>query len=336
MRIFLRSLPLVLCALGLCRSGATVDRPRHYVFFNRDREHLADARFLNTRAFEGAQVKYTWRELEPEQDRYEFGAVDTDLAFLTGKGKRLFLQLQDVSFTDDVKNVPPYLLRGEQYRGGVARQYEIEGDDEAHARPGGWVARRWDPAVQERFHRLLAALGQRFNGRVEGITLPETAVDFGESGRLYPEGFTPAAYRDAIIQNMRALKRAFPTSVAMQYANFMPGEWLPADDHSYLRSVYQAASELKVGVGGPDLLPGRPGQMNHSYPLIRAASGGIPTAIAVQWGNYEQQNPGTGRRVTVRELLAFAGEYLRVDYLFWCEQEPFYGRDVVPLLREGR
>jgi hypothetical protein len=40
---------------------------------------------------------------------------------------------------------------------------------------------------------------------------------------LFPKGFTPEAYRDAVMTNMLALKRAFPRSVAMQYANFMPG-----------------------------------------------------------------------------------------------------------------
>jgi len=32
----------------------------------------------------------------------------------------------------------------------------------------------------------------------------------------------------------------------MQYGNFMPGEWLPANDHGYLKSVYAAAARLGV------------------------------------------------------------------------------------------
>src|SRR5579871_5014531 len=79
--------------------------------------------------------------------------------------------------------------------------------------------------------------------------------------------------------------------------------------HHYLRSVYQRARELKVGVGGPDLLPYRPGQMRHSYPLIRACHGSIPTGIAVQEGNYEVKNPRTGKRMPISELLSFANGY---------------------------
>jgi hypothetical protein len=180
------------------------------------------------------------------------------------------------------------------------------------------------------------ALGKEFDGKVEGINLAETAVDFGESGRLFPKGFTPAAYRDAIVTNMMALKRAFPKSVTMQYANFMPGEWLPDKDQSYLRNVYRRAKEMKVGVGGPDLLPYKPGQMNHCYPLIRECAGKVPTGIAVQDGNYQHQNPKTGQPVTISELVGFATEHLKVDYIFWCTQEPFYSQKLIPFLQEQR
>ncbi len=317
-------------ALCAVTSGAG---PHHYVFFNRDRERISDATFLETQAFEGAQLKYTWRELERGKDGYDFAAIQHDLAFLNSKGKRLFIQLQDASFDPARVNVPRYLLDDARYHGGADKQYRITDDDEEHAVPEGWVARRWDPAVQERFHKLLSALGQEFDSKIEGINLCETAVSFGESGRLFPEGFTPVAYRDAVITNMTALKRAFPKSVTMQYANFMPGEWLPRDDQSYLRTVYQRAKELKVGVGGPDLLPDRAGQMNHSYPLIQACAGKVPTGIAVQDGNYQYQNPKTGRPVTISELVGFATEYLKADYIFWCTEEPAYSQALLPFLQ---
>jgi hypothetical protein len=303
------------------------------VFFNLDRGRIADPAFLKTKAFEGAQLKYTWRELEPGEGAYDFRAVRHDLRFLRSKGKRLFLQLQDVSFDNSIVNVPGYLRTDPRYHGGADPQYVYEGDDDSKAVPAGWVARRWDPAVRERFARLLTALGRVFDGRIEGINLPETAVDFGGSGRWYPKWFTPAGYRDAVLANMAALKRAFPRSVTLQYANFMPGEWLPEQDRSYLRSVYRRAKDLKVGVGGPDLLPNKPGQMKHTYRMMREFGGGVPTGIAVQWGNYEHVNPKTGKRVTVPELLRFATEYLHCDYVFWCTQEPYYTKDLIPFLK---
>jgi len=325
----------MLVSLALC-VHASAKGLHHYVFFNRDRERISDAAFLGTKSFEGAQLKYTWRELEPEKDIYNFSAIEHDLTFLSSKGKRLFIQLQDASFDPNIINVPRYLLSDAQYNGGADKQYSIPDDDETRAVPEGWVARRWDPAVQERFHKLLSALGKEFDGKIKGINFAETAVSFGESGRLFPKGFTPATYRDAIIANMRALKSAFPKSVAMQYANFMPGEWLPDNDRLYLRSVYQKAVELKVGVGGPDLLPYKPGQMNHCYPLIRECAGKVPTGIAVQDGNYQYKNPKSGRLVTIPELVGFATEHLKTDYIFWCTQEPFYSEDLIPFLQTQR
>ena len=319
-----------------CCGSATAEGVHHYAFFNRDRERIFDTSFLGTKAFEGAQLKYTWRELERGKDAYDFSAIQHDLAFLSSKGKKLFIQLQDASFDPTIVNVPRYLVNDARYNGGADKQYSIKDDDEEHAVAEGWVARRWDPAVQERFHRLLLALGKEFDGKVEGINLAETAVSFGESGRLFPKGFTPATYRDAIVTNMMALKRAFPKSVAMQYANFMPGEWLPGNDQSYLRSVYGQAKEMKVGVGGPDLLPYKPGQMSHCYPLIRECAGEVPTGIAVQHGNYQHKKSKSEQPITISELVEFATEYLKVDYIFWCNQEPFYSMNLIPFLQAQR
>ena len=318
----------LLLLLVLCDALALAKPVHHYVFFNLDREHISDESFLATSAFEGAQLKYTWRELEPQKDVYDFSAIRKDLAFLTSKGKKLFIQLQDVTFSPKRVFVPEY-LRADEYNGGVAPQYNLANGEE-HATINGWVARRWDPAVQQRLHKLFAELGKEFDGKIAGINLPETSIGFGQSGRLFPKGFTHEVYRDAVIANMKALKRAFPKSVVLQYANFMPGEWLPDNDKSYLYSVYKAARELGVGVGGPDLLPFKRPQLNHSYPLIKESAGVVPTGIAVQEGNYAETNPANGKRPTIAELLQFATDTLKVDYVFWCTEEPYYSSEVIP------
>jgi hypothetical protein len=313
--------------------GKTAKSIHHYVFFGQDRKKIAaDSAFFDTRTLEGAQVTYTWRQMEPQKDAYDFSMIREDLVLLDAHGKRLWIQIQDVSFDSSRINVPRYLLQDPIYNGGAAPQYN-DRVDENHTRVSGWVARRWDPAVQQRFHQLLHALGKEFDGRIEGVNLNETSVVFGESVRLFPKGYSFEIYRDAIITNMKALKRAFPKSVAMQYGNFMPGEWRPTDDKGYLRAVYQAAKESNIGMGGPDLMPYRPGQLLGSYPLIREAAGVVPTAIAVQDGNLAEVNPATGKRVEVSELMRFAADYLKVDYVFWGIKEPYYSRDVIPFLR---
>lgn len=329
----------LLCVAGLCcgfgvpaSAGEKAKRANHYVFVNRDRERIKDSIVLRTKAFAGFQIKYTWRELEPAKDRYDFNAIRDDYSFLALKGKRLFIQLQDSSFDDKIQNVPEYLIREPQFNGGADRQYQVDEEKDERPLPAGWVARRWEATVQARYHKLLLELGKEFDGRIEGINLPETAVDFGETGKLYPKGFTPELYRNGIMTNLAALKAAFPRSVTLQYANFMPGEWLPENDQNFLKSIFTRAKEIGVGLAGPDLLPNKPGQMKHSYPLIRGAAGIVPTGIAVQWGNYEHRDPRTGQQVTISELIAFAEEYLKVDYVFWSTQEPFFSGQLIPFL----
>jgi hypothetical protein len=332
MKITLLSLIVVLSAVW---PTTTTAKPlHHFVFFAMDREKLKTTKsFLESRAFEGAQVAYSWRQLEPGKDEYDFSLIREDLAFLALHRKKLWIQIQDVTFEERWVPVPKYLMKDPQYHGGANRQYEYKDNDEEHATGAGWAARRWDPAVQGRFHKLLLALAKEFDGRIEGINFAESSVSFGESGRLYPEGFTPEIYRDALVANLRALKRAFTKSIVLQYANFMPGEWRPSEDRGYLRAVYQAARDSKVGVGGPDLLPYKRGQMGNSYPLIREVAGDVTIGIAVQDGNYAHVNPKSGKRVTIAELIEFANDYLKADYIFWCTEEPYYSSDLVPFMQ---
>jgi hypothetical protein len=106
----------------------------HYVFFGQDREKIKEAAsFLATKALEGAQVTYSWRQLEPKQDEYDFSYIREDLVFLSSKGKKLFIQLQDVTFSESRINVPRYLLQDARYNGGAAKQYQVNEGDEEHA-----------------------------------------------------------------------------------------------------------------------------------------------------------------------------------------------------------
>jgi hypothetical protein len=69
---------------------AAAAEPRHYVFFNRERERIQAPAFLAAKGIEGAQIKYTWRELETEPDRYDFAKIQHDLERLRAHGRRLF------------------------------------------------------------------------------------------------------------------------------------------------------------------------------------------------------------------------------------------------------
>jgi hypothetical protein len=326
-RPFIRKMISVVLLINFCCTGAVAKRVHHFVFFGQDREKIKESTaFHETKTLEGAQVAYSWRELEPEMDKYDFSMIREDLNFLKSKGKKLWIQFQDVTFSPNRINVPKYLQTDPKYNGGADKQYRL--DENENGPHEGWMARRYDPAVQERLHKLFFALGKEFDGHIEGVNLAETSSGFGWTGKYHPKGFTFQIYRDGIIANMKALKRAFPRSVAMQYANFMPG------GKSYLEAIYKAARENKVAVGGPDLLPFRPFQHANSYPLIRESAGIIPAGIAVQDGNYSDVNRETGKRADTSELLKFATDYLKVDYIFWCTEEPYYSNELIPFMRK--
>lgn len=323
-------------AAQLCRPDSTaiaarIARPVSYVFFGRDHERVDDPAFLDHRGIAGAQLTFTWRELEPARDRYDFSGVEARLAQLQRHGKRLVVQVQDVSFADRPL-VPDYLLRDTAFHGGAV--HKLEGDSEATLKEAGWVARRWDPAVRARFAALLRAMGRAFDGRLEGINLPETAIGFNVPTR-WPSGFTFDEYARAMQAITSDARAAFPRSCVIVYGNFMPGEWLPGNDKGFLRAVHAHAARIGAGVGGPDLIPHRPGQRNHAYRLIAARPPGTIAGVAVQDGNLAEKNPHTGAPVTVRELALYARDTLRLDFLFWGNEEPYYSRDVLPFLAGG-
>src|ERR1043165_9506272 len=146
----------------LAFSSSLAAKPlHHYVFFGQDREKIKDTKlFLETPAFEGAQIAYSWRQLEQGKDNYDFSEIREDLQFLQSHGKKLWIQFQDVSFSPRRINVPKYLLNDPKYNGGADQQISDRNGDDDHPVREGWAARRWDPAVQERMYKLFAALAK--------------------------------------------------------------------------------------------------------------------------------------------------------------------------------
>ncbi|MEP6507917.1 MAG: DUF6438 domain-containing protein, partial [Gemmatimonadales bacterium] len=147
--------------------GGPRTKPLHnYVFIGREREKLrSKPAFLSNTNFEGVQITYPWAELERARGEYDFSTIRDDLALLEANNKRLWVQLSDVSFSNARTNVPEYLTTDSAYHGGVARQYSVQGDKDSTAKPAGYIARRWDPAVQAQFQKLLFALGKEFDGK---------------------------------------------------------------------------------------------------------------------------------------------------------------------------
>jgi len=300
------------------------DNIKNFVYFARDREAIHNHPFLYNSRFEGAQIMYVWRQLEPYKDQYDFSIINNDYNYLISNGKQLFIQLQDATFSPKYKSVPDY-LETDEYDGGAIYQRTENGEQ------AGWIAKRWNKNVQERFARLLKALGQAFDGKIEGINLQESAIGVSIE---FDNSFTLAIYVESLKINMLALKKAFPKSTTMQYANFMPDEWLPKDDKGYLKSIYQYGEKIGVGLGAPDLMVQRKGQLNHALAMMHECPYTVPLGISVQDGNYIGQTGTTevqnDRNNIVPLLHAFAKDFLKVNYMFWVNQEPYFEQDVLP------
>ncbi len=299
------------------------DSIKHFVYFARERELIHNHPFLKVPRFDGAQIMYSWNQIEPEKGKYDFSIIWDDYNYLSAFGKKLFIQLQDATFSRKYVGIPAYLLTDE-YNGGATRQFNDQGEQE------GWVAKRWNSKIQNRWSLLLQALGKEFDGKVEGINFQESAI--GVSGKT-DSTFTPERYVESLKINMLALKNAFPKSTTMQYANFMPGERLPNDDKGYLRSIYQYGQQIGVGLGGPDLLYKRKAQLNHTIAMMHEGEFTVPLGIAIQDGNYIGET-GNDKIVNEREnivpiLHAFAKDFLKVNYMFWACQEPYFSEDVI-------
>ncbi len=299
------------------------DSIQHFVYFSRDREALRDHPLLTHSMFSGAQIMYSWRDLEPEKGKYDLSLLKADHEYLNQYGKKLFIQLQDVTFNPKYKAVPDYLLSPE-YDGGAVLQYNDNGN------PEGWVAKRWNEKVRERFALLLQVIGNEFDGKIEGINLQETAIGVKDSS------FSEIRYVEGLKANMLALKKAFPRSITMIYANFIPGEWLPWNDKGYLRGIYQYGESIGVGLGGPDLMVTRKGQLNHTLAMMHEGDFTVPLGIAVQDGNYigetgkvDEETKKKPHNSIVPLLHAFAKDFLRINYMFWVNQEPYFKTDVL-------
>ena len=307
---------------------------KHFVYFSRDRKAIHNHPFLNNQRFSGAQIMYSWKQLEPEEGAYDFSLIREDFEYLSSFGKKLFIQLQDATFNRKYKGIPTYLI-DEKYDGGTAFKTEEE----------GWVAKRWNPEVQRRFALLLDALASEFDGKIEGINLQETAIGVDSND---DPSFSNERYVEAIKENMLALKTAFQQSVTMQYANFMPGEWLPWEDKGYLRSIYDYGQEIGVGLGGPDLMIRRKGQLNHALAMMHENVYTVPLGIAIQDGNYVGKTgadvdydetadvEGVKRENIVPMLHAFARDFLKINYMFWVNQEPYFVEDVLPCFSQNK
>ncbi|MGH9614740.1 MAG: hypothetical protein ACRD4P_16860 [Bryobacteraceae bacterium] len=313
-------LPIAISAIALCvisYAAPASTEPENFLYTNSsDLRRIQNE--LNRPDIAGVQIVYNWKDLEPEKDKYDFGAIERDLRFLTARHKKLFIQVQDRFFLPDAKNVPGYLMKDPIYDGGIVPQYDHQGEGKPVTM--GWATEQWNPNVRKRYQKLLQSLAKQFDGKVYGVNLPETAIDINTERDK--TGFSCDKYFNAEIENVGLAKRAFQKSYVVQYVNFWPCEW--NNDHNYMGRLFAYAVENNIGLGGPDIVPYRKGQMKNSYPFFhRYKDRLVLIAMAVQEPTLTYINPRTKKRFTKEEFQEFAKNYLGAKIVFWTTSAPW-------------
>jgi hypothetical protein len=276
---------------------------------------------LNRSNIQGVQILYSWQSLEPGKDRYDFSQIEADLKITNSLHKKLFVQVQDRFFRPQDRSIPRYLLEEPEYAGGLVPQTDNPGEGKPVAY--GWAAAQWNPNLRKRYQRLLEELARHFDGRIYGVNLPETAIDIDV--KHPPAGFTCDRYFAAELETMGVARQAFQRTYVVQYVNFWPCEW--NNDHQYMSRTFEFAVAHKIGLGGPDIVPYRKGQMKNSYPFFHQYKGQLVlVAMAVQEPTLTYTNPATGKHFTKEEFVAFARDYLGVGAIFWSTSSPWLHR----------
>ena len=303
--------------LALLAAAAQAAEPQNFLFMGSG-DLAANTELLSRQDISGVQVVYNWKRLEPTQGHYDFSEIESDLALAERLHKKLFIQIQDRFFMHEHRNVPRYLLEEPRYGGGLAPQTNQDAENQPNG--AGWVAMQWNPAVRQRFQALLSALATQFDGRVYGINLPESSVDIDPGKDT--TGFDCDVYFAAEVENIRHTRKVFRKSQVVQYVNFWPCGW--ADERGYFTRFFEIAAREHIGVGGPDIVPNRPGQMKNSYPFLNRYKDKVPlVAMAVQDATLTYINPATKQQFTHEEFVAFARDYLGVDVIFWDVSSPW-------------
>ncbi|MFE3499247.1 hypothetical protein [Kitasatospora sp. NPDC059160] len=264
----------------------------------------------------GVQVVAPWKALEGRKGEYKWSRLESALDYLQQRHKKLFVQIQDRFFDVAVQdaNLPQYV----KDEGGVTPTVDENPDNPT---THGAMAAQWNTEVRADFQAMLKAMAEKFDGRLAGVNLPETAVEVDtENDRT---GYTSASYIDAEIDNMRYGRKVFTRTQFIQYVNFLPDD----DDHKRMKEMFDLAREKRIGIGGPDTLPDRPYQMENSYKFLHEYRNSLPlVAMAVQEPDINAKDPRTGKPYTRERFTDFAHDYLGARQMFWTVEADWLQR----------
>jgi hypothetical protein len=295
--------------------------PGHYIAANRWESDAKKADALKEPGVLGAQIRYQWKELEPELDQYDFSLIQAHLNLVKGQGKRLVIFIEDKTFFNDQVPTPAYLAN-----------YTVQN------KAGGWTALRWDPYVVTRFNKLIKRLGATFDAdpAFEGVSIQESAHGI-PTATLDKYGYTPEIYRDALINVLRNSASSFPTSQVFWFMNFLQG------NSAYIADIATEVAPLGVAMGGPDILPDDKSLQSQAYGFYEQFQNKMTLFGSVQNNSYRHLHTDTSMPTkywTPSELFYFAKNELHVNYIFWNRpkvpdpSDSYYWTDALPIIKQ--
>lgn len=302
-------------------SDKATPKAQHYVLLwtgSSVQEQVENNHLFENNVFDGVQMRYLWSDLEPTLGKYDFASISKDVAYVASIKKKLIVQLDHVKWASEEFGFPKY-LDDNRYAGGYFRRES-----------GVAIPKQYNRAVSERFQALLIALGREFSNapNVEAMVLDETSLGVKDAtNRADIKDYYPVAYKNEIVAQMLAARKAFPHTQVIQYVNYL--DRAP----QLLDEIVRVATANGIGVGGPDLRPFDAKAYAAHYRLYAQTVGKTPRGTAIQWANYEYRSPKTGARVSVRDMISYGQDELKLTYFSWSMRRPYFTDDVLPTLQ---
>ncbi len=325
----------VLAPTKVAHAGAVKWHPGHYYTImssGKNKSEYMDKvhrELKATPALRGLQIRYLWAELETDEDVYDFTAIDQRLEELAAQQKRLIIQVQTKSFDLDWTLVPVY-LKASKYEGGVFPFSKL-----GNTIPRGYNIKLWNDNVRNRLVKLFRKLGERYNSHpyFEGIGMIESALGDPTDAPMTSDQVTK--FFDNLIYVHKNMRAFFPNTMTIQEMNY---------PRPVLESVINSFPNMGTTLSSPDLrlddpglsMEGNPYSPDGVYSYYSKLSGYIPMAPTVMETNYENtREDGTGYEPTILELLAFARDKLKANYIFWTRHPEYYYRSKILEMLNG-
>ena len=286
----------IIFAMGLLISLSALSQvkwnPGHYITVpNYADKDMVVQEISSVSAIRGVQLRYEWKELEPQKDVYDFSKIDADIAKFSLVNKKLVIFLMTKSFVDS-SALPPY-MDNYVYRYG------------ATTKPG-WNIKLWENEAKVRLEALVKALGAKYdsNPNVEAITFNETSLG---------DGLITASQLEAYFTNMiYVVEKAsayFRNTSVVQFVNY---------PKSILPKLTEAMLKAKVSVGGPDIFPKDKGLLTGAYTYYSKFNGVTPVMPSVQGQNYITQcHNCPPDPLTLQQLYGYGKTNLFATHMFW-------------------